>query len=82
MRHARDLVLAVAGYAIARWILLAAIGGGGVLMPGHAVEPWRLGAALALLVMRLTILIAVPLVIGYRLAGYFIPWITTRLRAP
>lgn len=77
----KRLAICVAAYLALRVILIAVIGDGGVLTPEHAVEGWRVGAALALLVMRLTVLIGAPVVIGYRAAVHFIPRIATRLRA-
>lgn len=85
LRPIRDVVICLAAYALLRTLALHLLGDAGVLTPKQSVEPWRLAAAFTLLVTRLTILIGVPLVLGYRLAAHSIPRLAarfaTRLRA-
>ena len=85
IRPIRDVVICLAAYALLRALALAVLGDDGVLTPTQTAEPWRLAAAFTLLVTRLTVVICVPLVLGYRLAARAIPRLAarfaTRLRA-
>jgi len=56
-------------YGIVRWGFAHAAGSQGLLTPGRPVDRGLAGLALAALVLRVAVLVAVPAVLAYRIAA-------------
>jgi hypothetical protein len=67
-------------YGIVRWLFVHATGSRGLLTPGQPFDRWLAGLALAALVLRVTVLVAVPAVIAYRVAEALLRRLVERSR--
>ncbi|HEX4422615.1 MAG TPA: hypothetical protein VH165_32090 [Kofleriaceae bacterium] len=67
LRPVRSLLAWLAGYAVLRAVFFHVAGGQGLLTPSQAIDRRLVVLALVLLVMRITLLVAVPLVVTYQL---------------
>jgi hypothetical protein len=82
-RWARRWLLLAAGlvvYGVVRWGFAHAAGSQGLLTPGRPVDRGLAGLALAALVLRVAVLVAVPAVIAYRIAAELLQRLIARSR--
>lgn len=78
MRPWLGLIAGLAAYAALRAVLVHAIGSQGLVTPSGAPGKAVAALALALLVMRVTVLVAVPLIATYRV----VRWLLARASGP
>jgi hypothetical protein len=65
-------------YGVVRWAFAHAAGSQGLLTPGRPVDRGLVGLAIAALVLRGAVLVAVPAVIAYRIAAALLRWRVAR----
>lgn len=83
-RRARPWLPLAAGlvlYGMVRLVFVHAVGSQGLLTPGRPVDRGLAALAFAALVLRVAVLVAVPVVIAYRLAGALLRRVVARLRS-
>jgi hypothetical protein len=83
-RQARPWLAFAAGlvlYGIVRLVFVHAAGSQGLLTPGRPVDRGLAGLAIAALVLRVAVLVAVPAVIAYRIAAALLRRVVDRPRS-